>query len=102
MKGILVGGIPKAEIKEDYIQELVGEVDLKKIFTDKDKEYFVFRNDVDSKEKIREKLSDVSTEAITQFERWWDKYATPLKSIEKKCLEADKVMNSYLKELGYE
>lgn len=102
VKGILNGGIPKAEVKEDYTQELIEGVDLKKIFTDKDKEYFVFKNDIDSKEKIREKLGDASALAITQFERWWDKYAKPLRVIEKECLVAEKVMNSYLKELGYE
>ena len=102
VKGILNGGIPKAEVKEDYIQELIEGVDLKKIFTDKDKEYFVFKNEIDSKEKIREKLGDASALAITQFERWWEKYAKPLREIEKECLEAEKVMNSYLKELGYE
>jgi type I restriction enzyme M protein len=102
VKGVLNGGIPKIELKEDYIQELIGEVDLKKIFTDKDKEYFVFKNDIDSKEKIRERLGDASAEAVMQFERWWDKYAKPLRSIEKECLEAEKMMNTYLKGLGYE
>ncbi len=102
VKGILNGGIPKAEVREGYIQELVGDVDLKKIFTDKDKEYFVFKNEIDSKEKIREKLGDVGAEAVTQFEKWWDKYAKPLKTVDRECLDAEKVMNSFLKELGYE
>lgn len=102
VKGILNGGIPKAEVNEDYIQELIQSIDLKKIFADKNKEYFEFKKEIDSKEKIREFAKDAKPEAITQLERWWDKYAKSLRSVEKECLEAEKVMNSYLKELGYE
>jgi type I restriction enzyme M protein len=100
--GILNGGIPKAEVNEDYMQELIASVDLKKIFSDKNKEYFVFKKEIDSKEKVREFLGDASLIAISQFERWYDKYAMPLREVEKECLEAEKVMNSFLKELGYE
>lgn len=102
VRGLLNGGIPKYELTEEYVEDLISGIDLKKVFKQKDSEYFVFKNDIDSKEKIRQLLSDESANAIAQFEKWWDKYAKPLRVIEKESLDAEKQMNTYLKELGYE
>ena len=102
VKGILVGGVPKYEVSEDYIQELITGVDLKKVFIDKNPKYYSFKSEIKSKEKIRELLTGCSPIAISQFERWWLKYAIPLRGIENECLASEKLMNTYLKELGYE
>lgn len=102
VRAILHGGIPKYEMNEEYIQEQIAGLDLKKIFSEKDKDYFIFNPDIDSKEKIREKLTDAPTTAISQVEKWWEKYAKPLREIAKECIDAEKAMNLYLKELGYE
>jgi type I restriction enzyme M protein len=102
VKGILNGGIPKHELEDDYIQEMLGDFDLKKVLKAKNKEYFEFVDKIDSKEKIREVAGDIPTRALKQLERFWEKYATPLRAIEDECAKAEKKMNAYLKELGYE
>ena len=102
VKGILNGGIPKYELEDDYIKEMLGDFDIKKVFKSKNKDYFEFTDKVDSKEKIRELAGNVPSKTMKQLERFWEKYATPLRAIEDECAKAEKKMNSYLKELGYE
>lgn len=100
--GILNGGIPKYEFEDIYIQEITKGIDLKKFFVKKNKDYFVFKSELNSKEKIRELLGDANLQAVSQFEKWWDKYAFSLRSVYTESITAEKEMNKYLKELGYE
>ncbi|MEQ1724245.1 MAG: N-6 DNA methylase, partial [Pseudobdellovibrio sp.] len=102
VKAILNGGVPKREVEEEYIQEMIQGIDLQKIFELKDKDYFVFRSTIASKEHIRMSLKGASDRAVTQVEKWWDKYSTPLRLIEKECVRAENEMNKFLSELGYE
>ncbi|CBW25690.1 putative type I restriction enzyme modification protein [Halobacteriovorax marinus SJ] len=102
VKAILNGGIPKYEIEDGYIQDIIDGFDVSVVFDERDKEYYVFKNEIDSKEKIREVMGDVDQAIISQVERWWEKYSTALRGIESQCVEAEKEMNSFLKELSYE
>lgn len=102
VKAILQGGIPKYEVMDGFIQDIIEGFDVSIVFDEKDKDYYVFKNAIDSKEKIREVMGDIDQAIISQFERWWDKYSTALREIEAQCVEAEKEMNSFLKELSYE
>ncbi|EQC45216.1 type I restriction-modification system, M subunit [Bacteriovorax sp. BSW11_IV] len=102
VKAILHGGIPKYEVMDGYIQDIIDGFDVSVVFDERDKDYYVFKNKIDSKEKIREVMGEVDQAIISQVEKWWDKYSTPLRGIEAQCAEAEKEMNAFLKELGYE
>lgn len=102
VKATLHGGIPKYEVQDGYIQDIIEGFDVSIVFDERDKDYYVFKNKIDSKEKIREFMGDVDQAIISQVERWWDKYSTPLRGIESQCAEAEKEMNLFLKELRYE
>ncbi|POB13627.1 type I restriction-modification system subunit M [Halobacteriovorax sp. DA5] len=102
VKAILNGGIPKYEVEDGYIQDIIDGFDVSIVFDERDKDYYVFKNEIDSKEKIREVMGDVDQTIISQFERWWDKYSTALRGLESQCIEAEKEMNSFLQELSYE
>ena len=102
VKAILNGGIPKYEVEDEYIQEVLDGFDIKKVFEVKDNEYYTFKSFIESKEQIREVCGNVEQTVISQIERWWDKYNTPLRAIETQCKQAEEKMNSFLSELGYE
>jgi type I restriction enzyme M protein len=80
VKAILNGGIPKYEVEDEYIQEVLDGFDVKKIFDDRDKDYYVFKESIESKEQIREVAGDVEAVTLKQIERWWEKYQTPLRA----------------------
>ena len=102
VKAILNGGIPKYEVEGEYVQEILGGLDVSKVFDERDKDYYIFKSAIDSKEKIGEFTGKVDQKVLSQIERWWDKYSSPLRKIETECLEAEKVMNQFLSEFGYE
>jgi len=102
VKAILNGGIPKYEVEDDYIQEIMLGFDVKLIFDVLDKDYYHFKVEIESKEQIREIVGDVEAVTLKQIERWWEKYQTPLRQVEKDCLVATEKMNGFLVELGYE
>ena len=102
VKAILNGGIPKYEVEDDYMRELLNSFDVSTIFDQRDNDYYVFKNSISSKESIREAMKNAEQTTIAQVERWWDKYSLPLRKIEAECKTAEIEMNSYLKELGYE
>lgn len=101
VQAILYGGIPVAEIEDEYIQEILVGFDVSKVFKKKNKEYFEFRDTIDSKDKIREVLEGEDPKAIQQIERWWDKYSLSLKEIEKYCTDSESTLNDCLRGLGY-
>ncbi len=102
VRAILHGGIPKYEVMDGYIQDIIEGFDVSVVFDERDKDYYIFKNNIDSKEKIRESIGGVDQAIISQVEKWWDKYSTPLRVIEDQCFEAEKQINSFLKELRYE
>ena len=102
VKAILNGGIPKYEVEDEYIQEILDGFDVKKVFDEQNKDHYVFKSSIDSKEEIREFVSEVDQKVLDQIERWWDKYSSPLRKIDIECQEAEKSMNHFLNELGYE
>jgi len=118
VRAILHGGIPKREVEDDYIQEeMLAGFDVNIVFDLKkgrepsaDQQYYQFKNEISSKEQLRlfveENAPDtdakVLTLVITQLERWWDKYQVSLHQLDAQGTEAEKVMQGYLQELGYE
>ncbi|WP_127718236.1 type I restriction-modification system subunit M [Halobacteriovorax sp. HLS] len=102
VKAILSGGIPKYEVEDGYIQDILNGFDIITVFDERDTDYYIFKREIDSKEKIREVTGDIDQNIIFQLERWWDKYSFSLREIESQCIEVEKEMNLFLKELSYE
>ena len=98
---ILHGGIPVSEVEDEYIQETLQGVDVSSVFVRRDKDYYDFKTEIETKEQIRDYLNGADQSIITQFERWWDKYRVSLHEIDKKVKQSEEVMGKYLKELGY-
>jgi len=102
VRGILHGGVPVREVEDEYIQETLQGMDVSCVFNRRNSEYYDWKSEIGSKEKIREYLKTEDQKVISQFERWWDKYRVSLHELDKKVAESEKKMWSYLKELGYE
>ncbi len=102
VRAILRGGIPVSEVEDDYIQETLQGMDVSVVFVRRDKEYYEFKSEIESKEQIREFLNTDEQSVISQFERWWDKYRVSLHELNAEVKQSEKVMWGYLKELGYE
>lgn len=103
VRAILHGGIPVREVESEYIrEEILGDFDVLTVFVARDTDYYEFKPEIDSKQKIREVVGEVPAAVIEQLERWWDKYRISLKELDAEVAEAEKVMRAYLVELGYE
>lgn len=111
VRAILHGGIPMREVNDEYIQEeMLNGFDVSAVFDirsdNKDNDYYAFKPSIESKEQIRlvveEQVGDVDAKIISQLEHWWDKYQVSLYELDAQVTEAEQVMQSYLKELGYE
>ncbi len=102
LKGILNGGIPIKEVRDDYIQEIIYGFDVNVILENKNSEYMQFKEEITDKTQIRKVLGDVPDSVVRQLERWWDKYGISLSQIDSDLKESEAVMNKFLKELGYE
>jgi type I restriction enzyme M protein len=102
VKAILKGGVPVSEVEDEYIQETLNGMDVSSVFVRRDNEYYDFKPEIETKEQIRDHLSDADQSVITRFERWWDKYRVSLHEIDVQVKQSEEVMWGYLKELGYE
>ncbi|HDM8143967.1 TPA: type I restriction-modification system subunit M [Vibrio harveyi] len=103
VRAILHGGIPAREVHNEYIEEEILErFDISLVFDKTNDDYYAFKPSIESKEQIREVAGDVETKVVTQLEHWWDKYQVSLYELDQQVLEAEQVMQGYLKELGYE
>lgn len=103
VRAILHGGIPVREVESEYIrEEILGDFDVLTVFVARDADYYEFKPEIDSKQKIREVVGEVPAAVIEQLERWWDKYKVSLKELDVEVAEAEQVMKAYLVELGYE
>lgn len=109
VRAILHGGIPAREVESEYIREEILEgFDVSTVFVKRDAElataeqYYEFKAEIDSKEKIREVVGTEHAAVIEQLERWWDKYRVSLKELDVQVAEAEEVMKGFLAELGYE
>ena len=111
VRAILHGGIPMREVNDTYIQEeMLNGFDVSAVFDiksdKKDNDYYTFKPSIESKEQIRlvveAAVGDVDAKIISQLEHWWDKYQVSLHELDAQVIEAEQVMQSYLKELGYE
>ncbi|MDC0873738.1 type I restriction-modification system subunit M [Gammaproteobacteria bacterium] len=102
VNAVLGGGIPVSEVEDEYIQETLKGMDVSCVFVRRDNEYYDFKPEIETKEQIRDHLSDADQSVITQFERWWDKYRVSLHQIDAQVKESEEVMRGYLKELGHE
>jgi type I restriction enzyme M protein len=111
VRAILHGGIPKREVEDDYIaEEMLAGFDLSLVFDLKSEGYYQFKNEIQSKEQLRLFVEENALDAdakvlslvIAQLERWWDKYQVSLHQLDVQVTEAEKVMQGYLQELGYE
>jgi len=102
VRAILHGGIPIAEVKEEYIQETLQGMDVLSVFEVQDQNYYQFKAEIENKESIRDYLDTDEQPVIEQFERWWDKYRVSLHQLDDELEQAEQVMNNYLVELGYE
>lgn len=103
VRAILHGGIPVREVENEYIrEEILQDFDVSTVFSRRDSDYYEFKAEIDSKEKIRELVNAENTAVIEQLERWWDKYRVSLNELDVQVAEAEEVMKGFLVELGYE
>ena len=102
VRAILHGGIPIAEVEEEYIQETLQGMDVSPVFEVQDGNYYQFKAEIENKESIRDYLDTDEQPVIEQFERWWDKYRVSMHQLDEELEKAEQVMNNYLLELGYE
>ena len=102
VRAILHGGIPIAEVEEEYIQETLQGMDVSSVFEVQDGNYYQFKAEIETKESIRDYLDTDEQPVIEQFERWWDKYRVSMHQLDDELEKAEQVMNDYLLELGYE
>jgi len=102
VKAILHGGIPVREVNDEYIQEVLDGFDVSQVFDLLNADYYTFKDDIDSKESIRDFINSDNQQVISQLEYWWDKYKVSLLEIDKQVNAAETEMKGYLKELGYE
>ena len=94
--------IVKLGHKDEYIQEILQGMDVSVVFELKDENYYQFKSKIKTKESIKDHLQTKEQKVIEQFERWWDKYGVPLHQLDEELQEAERAMNNYLSELGYE
>ncbi len=99
---ILHGGVPVYEVEDEYIQEKLEGVDISCVFDRRDENYFDWKKEISYKEQIRDFLETDNPVALSQFERWWDKYRVSLHQINKDLARSEEEMWAYLKDLGYE
>lgn len=103
VRAILHGGIPVREVESEYIrEEILEDFDVSTVFVKRDADYYDFKSEIEAKEAIREAVGDVDAKVIAQLERWWDKYGVSLDELDAQVVEAERVMQEYLEELGYE
>ncbi|MBO1519396.1 type I restriction-modification system subunit M [Oceanisphaera pacifica] len=103
VRAILHGGIPVREVESEYIrEEILQDFDVSTVFSRRDSDYYGFKAEIDSKEKIRQLVGAENTAVIEQLERWWDKYRMSLKELDVQVAEAEAMMKGFLAELGYE
>ena len=107
VRAILHGGVPVREVHSEYIEEeILAGFDISVVFDKADNDYYIFKPSIESKEQIREVIEKADAKVlpltISQLERWWDKYQVSLHEIDEQVIEAEQVMQEYLKELGYE
>lgn len=102
VKAVLKGGVPVSEVEDEYIQETLNGMDVSCVFVRQNNDYYNFKSEIESKEKIREYLENYEQSVINQFERWWDKYRVSLNEIDTNVKKSEKVMWDYLKELGHD
>lgn len=99
---LLNGGIPVSEVEDEYIQEIIHNVDISLVFVKQGDRYYKFKSEIQSKDQIKNFISCGNEKAISQFERWWDKYQTSLHELNESGSIAEKAMWSHLRNIGYE
>ena len=77
-------------------------MDVSVVFELKNDNYYQFKSKIKTKESIKDHLETKEQKVIEQFERWWDKYRMSLHQLDEELQEAERAMNDYLAELGYE
>lgn len=102
VKAILHGGIPRREVEDGYVQDLLNGFDVANVFVVKDSDYYLFKNEISSKDMIRDIVGDVDPRVIKLIERWWDKYQVSLRSIEEQAIIDNSKVKKLLSGLGYE
>ena len=101
VKGILDGGVPIDEIRNEYAQELLKEIDLGKIFGKEKKGYLNFDKNIVHRNDLVKVLMFSSKEAADYLLRCWDKYGEPLTEITVQSRTAEDSLLKDLRSLGY-
>lgn len=79
VKAHLLGGIPKKEVESREGLFAAHRLDISLLFKEKDKDYYLFKNEIEDKEQIKgivEKSDGVvnkENDMICKLEKWWDK-----------------------------
>ncbi|MFZ5943205.1 MAG: N-6 DNA methylase [Bacillota bacterium] len=79
VKAHLFGGIPKKEVDSKENLFTAHGLDVSLLFNEKDKDYYLFKNEIEDKEQIKgiiEKSDGIVSkekEMLCKLEKWWDK-----------------------------
>ena len=99
LEGIINSGIPIEEIEDEYIQEIIQDVDLELIIEKKDNKFFKFKEKILNRSQIPKLLENYDKRVINIFEQWWDKYNFSIKYIQNELMESEKNLNEILEEI---
>ncbi len=94
--GIIYSGIPKYEVNDDYIQEVLDGFKIEEIIEIRKDNYFYFKKEIKNKTDISLKLKNVNKKIISIFENWWDKYSNSIDELNKQIAEKEKLLNQNL------
>ncbi len=102
MTGLLFGGVPSAEVDNEYIREILSDIDISKILSKRNEKYYDWKNEISSKENIRSIIKTGDEAVLKIIERWWDKYSASYEHIDQELNKVDSEIKLMLKEFGYE
>jgi len=79
VKAHLFGGIPKQEVNSKGDLFVAHGLDISLLFKEKDKDYYLFKNEIEDKEQIKEIIEksdgviNKEKDMLCKLEKWWDK-----------------------------
>jgi type I restriction enzyme M protein len=100
--GILFSGIPKNEVEDEYIEEVLDGIDINLVLEKKSKDYLSFKKKITDKFKLNEFLQTKNKKALQIFENWWDKYHSSVDDIDQELKKSEKKLKENLKSMKYE
>lgn len=101
-KGLLNGLVPVSFIEDEYIKEIIHEININLVLDKRDKDYFEFKKEIKTKDQIRNFIKTNDEKIINLFENLWEKYKYSVKYLENEIDLEETKLKKLLKDSGYE